>query len=319
MYCVRFLVCLYICICECLLQNNTAEVPSSRATSDCASTCARVSAVLGTLAVWIPNQQKRKCSSCLLLWEFKNQKKNCVARVACFCSIFLTTFLFSFFFFYKFNRHLCHSAFWCTHNPAHMSRLLFHLHLLFSSLNSCVCVSKQVYAFPSSSIFIHTYRHIHMHVCFDYSVMTPYNLHAPIIKRLCVPVPSDVARHLWPHVQGSVLLSSSVSTFPMNAHIPCSYQKNEILCVPTPKICALLNYVFNLIYSINLNTCFRVMLHQDCSIHITRILVIKWMQNKYSWVHTYTNTINIPNKNHKIHITIENNDDKYQKKNWSQW
>jgi len=33
----------------------------------------------------------------------------CVARAACFgfCSALITTFLFSFFFFYKFNRHLC--------------------------------------------------------------------------------------------------------------------------------------------------------------------------------------------------------------------
>jgi len=43
--CVLFLVCLYICVCECLLQNNIAGVPSSWATSGfpqyCASTCAR--------------------------------------------------------------------------------------------------------------------------------------------------------------------------------------------------------------------------------------------------------------------------------------
>jgi len=114
----------------------------------------------------------------------------CVARAVCFvfCSIFLTTFLFSFFFFYKFNRHLCHGAYWCTHNPAHMPRFLFHLHLHFSI--SCVCVSKHVYAFPSSSIFIHTYRHIPMYICFDYSVMTPYKLYALIMKRLCVPAPA---------------------------------------------------------------------------------------------------------------------------------
>ena len=43
--CVLFLVCLYICVCECLLQNNIAGVLSSRATSGfpqyCAPTCAR--------------------------------------------------------------------------------------------------------------------------------------------------------------------------------------------------------------------------------------------------------------------------------------
>jgi len=43
--CVLFLVCLYICVCECLLQINIAGVPSSRATFGfpqyCASTCVR--------------------------------------------------------------------------------------------------------------------------------------------------------------------------------------------------------------------------------------------------------------------------------------
>ena len=44
--CVLFLVYLHICVRECLLQNNIARVPSSRATSGfpqyCAFTCARV-------------------------------------------------------------------------------------------------------------------------------------------------------------------------------------------------------------------------------------------------------------------------------------
>ena len=91
----------------------------------------------------------------------------------------------------------------CTHNPAHMPRLLpicifishlppnsrtlmltskytyifqcILLPLLYEPLvpfccllgvNSCVCVFTHVYAFPSSSIFIHTYRHLHMYgVC----------------------------------------------------------------------------------------------------------------------------------------------------------
>jgi len=86
----------------------------------------------------------------------------CVAHAACFvfCSISLTAFLFSFFYFYKFNRHLCHGAYWCTHNPANMPKLFLHLHLYF--FNSCVCVSKHVYAFPSSFILIHIYCcHIH--------------------------------------------------------------------------------------------------------------------------------------------------------------
>ena len=42
-----------------------------------------------------------------------------------------------------------------------MSALLFYLHVYYS--NSCVCVSEPVYAFPSSSIFIHIYRHFHVY------------------------------------------------------------------------------------------------------------------------------------------------------------
>jgi len=41
-------------------------------------------------------------------------------------------------------------------------KYIFHLHLHFS--NSCVCVSKHVYAFPSSFILIHIYYHIHEYV-----------------------------------------------------------------------------------------------------------------------------------------------------------
>jgi hypothetical protein len=97
---------------------------------------------------------------------------SCVCFV--FCSMFITIFLFSFLFFYKFNRHLCHGAYWCTHNLAHILILCFLLHFHFC--NSCVCVCRLVYALPSSSIFIQIYRHIYMYICFDYSVMTPYIL-----------------------------------------------------------------------------------------------------------------------------------------------
>jgi len=62
-----------------------------------------------------------------------------------FCSTLLPIFLFSFFCFYKFNRHSCHGAYWCTHNPAHMPVLFFQLHLPFSNkstnkyLNTIIC------------------------------------------------------------------------------------------------------------------------------------------------------------------------------------
>jgi len=78
-----------------------------------------------------------------------------------------------------------------THNPAPMPVFLFYLHLHFSI--SCVCVSKHVYAFPTPSISMHIYRHVHMYIYFDYSVMTLYNVYAPLTQRLCVPAPSGVA------------------------------------------------------------------------------------------------------------------------------
>ena len=62
---VQFVVCLYIYVCERLLQINIAGVPSSRATSWFRSTTpppVRVSAVLGTLVVWIPNPKKKNVS-----------------------------------------------------------------------------------------------------------------------------------------------------------------------------------------------------------------------------------------------------------------
>jgi len=105
------------------------------------------------------------CVVCVCFLLYLSLYPGCVVRAACFGII--TIFLYAFCFFYKFNRHLCHSAYWCTHNPAHMSILLFHMHLHFS--NSCVCVSpsQHAYAFPSSSTFIHIYRYIHVYVLCD--------------------------------------------------------------------------------------------------------------------------------------------------------
>ena len=40
-------------------------------------------------------------------------------------------------------------------------------------VNSCVCVSKHVYAFPSSSIFIHTYCHPHMYGLCSFLCLSP--------------------------------------------------------------------------------------------------------------------------------------------------
>ena len=57
------------------------------------------------------------------------------------CSLIITISLFDFFFFCRFNRHLCHGAYWCTHNPAHMPKLLpiciFIPHLPNSKIKDC--------------------------------------------------------------------------------------------------------------------------------------------------------------------------------------
>ena len=52
-----------------------------------------------------------------------------------------------------------------THNPAHMSVLLFYLHVYYSY--SCECVSKGAYTFPCCSIFVHIYHHFYMY-CLRY-------------------------------------------------------------------------------------------------------------------------------------------------------
>jgi len=65
---VLFILCLYICVCECLLQNNNhkmrliAGVPKSQAVpvyriTAPPSVC--VPSVLGVLAVWILNQKQK--------------------------------------------------------------------------------------------------------------------------------------------------------------------------------------------------------------------------------------------------------------------
>jgi len=64
-----------------------------------------------------------------------------------FCFILLPIFLFCSFWFHKFNRRLCHGAYWCAHNLAHMpaSVLFFHLYLHSSNIwtnkiiNTIIC------------------------------------------------------------------------------------------------------------------------------------------------------------------------------------
>jgi len=91
--------------------------------------------------------------------------------ICMFCVLF---YIYNHFFSYKFNRHVCHGAYWYTHNLVHIRILWFLLHFHFC--NSCVCVRQLVYALPSS-IFILISCHIHMDIFWDCCVMTPYILY----------------------------------------------------------------------------------------------------------------------------------------------
>jgi len=137
---------------------------------------------------------------------------------------------------------------------AHMPILLFRLH--FHLCNSCVCVCKLVHTLPSSSIFIHIYRHIHMYICFHYCVMTPYNLYAPIIT---------VSVHLLLEARCLHTCDPIFKSLYFNIH-PClySYECTHTMFVPKKwnSVCTypshMCNHVFFLICSIHLNTCSRV-------------------------------------------------------------
>ena len=79
------------------------------------------------------------------------------------CSVLSTMdlyppFCYSFFFFLRIQRYVCHGAIVVLLTPVPLS----HLHLCYS--NSCVYVSKHPYAFPSSCIFIHLLPY--WYVCF---------------------------------------------------------------------------------------------------------------------------------------------------------
>ena len=129
----------------------------------------------------------------------------------------------------------------------------------FHLCDSCVNTCQLVHALPSSSIFITIHRHMCMSICFDYSVMTTYNLYAPIIIYLCVLAPRDFTRclHTCDHMcRGLYFTVHPCLCFlwihSCHAHI----NKNQV-CV-TPPICVFFNNVFIRIYSIQLNTCTRV-------------------------------------------------------------
>jgi len=87
-----------------------------------------------------------------------------------FCSIFITIFLSSFFLFFKFNRHLCHSAYWCTHNPAPM---LYSFSIcIYISLNSAYVYLNMYTHFPPLP---YSYTFIAIFICMVCVLFYIYN------------------------------------------------------------------------------------------------------------------------------------------------
>jgi len=125
------------------------------------------------------------------------------------------------FFYYKFDRHLCHGANWCTHNPAHLPVFLSNLHLHFS--NSCVCVSKHVYAFPSSSILIHIYCHIHKYDLCPVLYLSPsfcfLSFFSTDLIDTYVTVPIDVRITLLTCLDSFPSVSSFLTYLPTLVHL----------------------------------------------------------------------------------------------------
>jgi len=100
-------------------------------------------------------------------------------------------------------------------------------------LPGCVCVSKHVYAFLSSSIFIHTYRHIHMYgLCSVLYIYPPFCFLSFVSKNLIdtyVTVPIDVRTTLLICLSSfSICIFISLIYEPTNKYIRLSVKKSII-------------------------------------------------------------------------------------------
>jgi len=87
---------------------------------------------------------------------------------------------------FKFNMHLCHGPYWCTHTLAHMPIFLFYLHL--HSCNSCLCVFKQLYALTYLLPYIYVRLQIYIHISTLMYIFSP--LHTRVFIRIHI--------HLFP-------------------------------------------------------------------------------------------------------------------------
>jgi len=178
----------------------------------------------------------------------------CVARAACFvfCSISLTALLFSF----SFSTNLIDTYVTVPIDVRISLRICLkyfsHFHLHFS--NSCVCVSKHVYAFPSSPILIHIYYHIHKYdlcpviflspsFCFlssfsinliDTYVTVPIDESiTPLICLNSFPSTSSFLTSLPPHVH--LCLHPNIHTYFNTSSGPFILTSCSLMCSPTYK------------------------------------------------------------------------------------
>jgi len=109
------------------------------------------------------------------------------------CSLLVTIFLFSFFFSYKFNRHLCHGAYWGMHNPAHMPRLL-PICIFLSLVPAYVHLNMYTHIPAHRSILLSYYAYTHLPassrtlmLAFKYTYISQYILR-PLLYEPVVPL-----------------------------------------------------------------------------------------------------------------------------------
>jgi len=120
----------------------------------------------------------------------------CHIHMSALCSVLYLqpSFCFLFFFFYKFSRHLCHGAYWCTHNPAHMPRLL-PICIFLSLIPAYVNLSMYTHNPAHRSIFLHYYTYTHrdllpphVHLCLPPNIHTYVNTcFCPFYRNLFFP------------------------------------------------------------------------------------------------------------------------------------
>jgi len=115
----------------------------------------------------------------------------------------------------------------------------------FYFCDSSVRVHPFVYALPSSSILKHIYRHKYIYTCFEYSVMSPYNLFTNYNASLCTclyrllpcsrvdayTMRGNTIRVLWIHHE--IHKATCKQSFIHQINTTCVYSIHHKICNPT--------------------------------------------------------------------------------------